>query len=168
VHRYFWSIGTFEKPDFSRFSENPVFDLIKLFAKTNDFIMDFDSDVQRIFREVDIQQDDTDDSIPDLVTLIQAAVSDEIVGVLNDTIVPELVSAMNRFVQTRITSNGQALLGLLDKIDTSSGEQLIVMQDKSELQRLNTLAKSIIDCRTQIDATTHFWWQWVTERTYHL
>jgi hypothetical protein len=55
---------------------------------------------------------------------------------------------MNRFVQTRITSNGQALLGLLDKIDTSSGEQLIVMQDKSKLQRLNTLAKSIIDCRT--------------------
>jgi hypothetical protein len=57
---------------------------------------------------------------------------------LNDTIVPKLVSAMNRFVQTRITSNGQALLELLDKIDTSSGEQLIVMQDKGKLQRLNT------------------------------
>ena len=125
-----------------------------LSAKTNDFIMDSDSAVQRVFRDVDIQQDNTDDSIPDLVTLIQAAVSDEIVELLNDTIVPELVSAMNRFVQARITSNGQALLGLLDKIDTSSGEQLIVMQDKSKLQRLNTLAKSIIDCRTQIDATT--------------
>jgi hypothetical protein len=111
--------------------------------------MDSDSAVQRVFYEVDIQQDNTDGSIPDLVTLIQAAVSDEIVELLNDTIVPELVLAMNRFVQARITSNGQALLGLLDKIDTSSGEQLIVIQDKSKLQRLNTLAKSIIDCRTQ-------------------
>jgi hypothetical protein len=139
-------------------SKTDLTDMFKnsnLSAKTSDFIMDFDSAVQRIFREVDIQQDDTDDSIPDLVTLIQAAVSGEIVGLLNDTMVPELVSAMNRFVQTRIASNGQALLGLLDKIDTSSGEQLIVMQDKSKLQRLNTLTKSIIDCRTQIDATTH-------------
>jgi hypothetical protein len=53
-----------------------------LFAKTDGFIMDSDSAVQRIFREVDVQQDDTDDSIPDLVTLIQAAVSDEVIGLL--------------------------------------------------------------------------------------
>ena len=43
-------------------SKTDLTDMFKnsnLSAKTNDFIMDSDSAVQRVFRDVDVQQDDT-------------------------------------------------------------------------------------------------------------